>query len=161
MTRPTNYEMMVKQLTELLAGESDPIVNMANASALLFVGMDDVNWAGFYRLVNNQLVLGPFQGRPACMRIEIGKGVCGTVAKTKIPLLVEDVNEFPGHIACDPTSRSELALPIKKDGEFLGVLDLDSPTPGRFKDEDRTGLERILQVFVQATNFDACHGVFR
>ena len=152
MTKPTDYETMCEQLTALLESETDPIINMANTSALLFVGMEDVNWAGFYRLIGGQLVLGPFQGRPACTRIDIGRGVCGTVAKTGVPILVEDVKEFPGHIACDPTSRSELVVPIKKGDRLFGVLDLDSPTPGRFKDEDRTGIEKIIQAFINATN---------
>lgn len=149
----TNYETMMEQLTALLECETDPIVNMANTSALLFVGMEDVNWVGFYRLIQGQLVLGPFQGRPACTRIEIGRGVCGTAAKSRIPLLVENVAEFAGHISCDPRSQSEMAIPVVKDRQLLGVLDLDSPTPGRFKDTDRTGIERLVRVFVEATHF--------
>ncbi|MGD9126747.1 MAG: GAF domain-containing protein [Planctomycetia bacterium] len=151
--KPTDYEALCEQLAALLEGETDPIVNMANTSALLFVSLDDVNWAGFYRLIDDQLVLGPFQGRPACTRIKIGKGVCGTAAKARIPLLVEDVEEFPGHIACDPHSKSELAVPIIKGGQLSGVLDLDSPTLGRFHDADRIGIEKVIQVFLNATVF--------
>jgi len=124
-------------------GERDAIANMANVSALLWELLPDLNWAGFYRMVDGELVLGPFQGRAACIRIALGKGVCGTAASTGETQVVEDVHAFPGHIACDAASASELVVPLVVDGRVIGVLDLDSPTPGRFDADDAAGAERL------------------
>ncbi|MDB5715078.1 MAG: hypothetical protein JWO15_2475 [Sphingomonadales bacterium] len=124
-------------------GEPDAIANMANASALLFEYLSDVNWAGIYRLVDGELVLGPFQGKAACIRIALGAGVCGTAAATRTTQLVEDVHAFPGHIACDAASRSELVVPLIRDGELLGVIDLDSPVVARFDAVDAAGCEGV------------------
>src|SRR5918997_2226428 len=126
------YCQLIEAADALTAGEPDAIANMANVAALLWETLPDLNWAGFYRNVEGELVLGPFQGRPACIRIPFGKGVCGTAAATLEPQCVADVHAFPGHIACDAASRSELVVPIVYDGALLGVLDLDSPTPARF-----------------------------
>ena len=125
------------------AGEPDVIANMANVSAILFHGLPDLNWAGFYRMVEGELVLGPFQGKAACIRIALGKGVCGTAASTGETQLVEDVHAFPGHIACDADSRSELVVPLLHEGQVIGVIDLDSPTPARFDVEDARGCEAL------------------
>ena len=124
-------------------GERDAIANMANVAALLWELLPDLNWAGFYRMVDGELVLGPFQGRAACIRIALGKGVCGTAAATGETQVVEDVHAFPGHIACDAASASELVVPLVVGGRVIGVLDLDSPTPGRFDAEDAAGAERL------------------
>ena len=145
------YAELEKQLRALLHGETDFIANCANTAALLWHSLPDLNWAGFYRLAGDELVLGPFQGKPACVRIRLGKGVCGTAAAERRTLLVPDVREFPGHIACDAASRSEVVVPLVKDGQSLGVLDLDSPTVNRFDAADRTGLERLAAVLVNAT----------
>ncbi len=123
----------------LTEGEVDAVANMANVAALLFDSLPELNWAGFYRNVGGELVLGPFQGRAACIRIPFGKGVCGAAAATLEAQLVEDVEEFPGHIACDSVSRSELVVPLVHGGELIGVIDLDSPEIGRFDEEDRAG----------------------
>lgn len=123
------YRDLARQLTALVAGEPDPIANAANTAALIYYGLPNLNWAGFYFRNGAELVLGPFQGKPACVRIPVGKGVCGTAAARGKPLLVPEVHEFPGHIACDPDSRSELVIPLVEDGGVLGVLDLDSPLP--------------------------------
>ena len=123
----------------LTGGEPDPVANMANVAALLFEALPEVNWAGFYRNLGGELVLGPFQGRAACIRIAFGKGVCGTAAARLEPQLVDDVEAFPGHIACDSASRSELVVPLVHDGELIGVIDLDSPRPARFDSEDLAG----------------------
>ncbi len=125
------------------AGENDAIANMANVAAVLFHGLPDLNWAGFYRLVDDELVLGPFQGRAACIRIAIGKGVCGSAALAGVTRLVEDVHAFAGHIACDAASRSELVVPIVHDGRVTGVIDLDSPVLARFDAEDAAGCEAL------------------
>jgi L-methionine (R)-S-oxide reductase len=129
----------------LTAGEADPIANMANVAALLWEALPDLNWAGFYRAVEGELVLGPFQGRPACIRIPFGKGVCGAAAATLEPQCVADVEAFPGHIACDAASRAELVVPILAGDRLVGVLDLDSPTPARFDDEDAAGCVKLIQ----------------
>jgi len=142
------YEDLRAQLTGLLEGEHDMIANAANTAALLYHALPDVNWAGFYLLQGEELVLGPFQGKPACVRIPIGKGVCGTAAERLQSVVVPDVNEFPGHIACDTASRSELVVPLLRNGKLLGVLDLDSPLPGRFDETDRTGCERLAAIFL-------------
>jgi len=133
------YRDLVSALEGVTAGEPDPIANMANAAALIWETLPDLNWAGFYRNVNGELVLGPFQGRAACIRIPFGKGVCGAAAETLSVQRVEDVHAFPGHIACDAASASELVVPIVRDGKLFAVLDLDSPTRGRFTEEDEAG----------------------
>ncbi len=142
----TFYESLARQLEALLGDEPDQIANLANAASLFWHTIPDLNWAGFYLLRDDVLVLGPFQGKPACVRIEVGKGVCGTAVATESPIVVEDVHQFPGHIACDADSRSELVVPIRAGGRVIGVLDLDSPTPGRFTAADRVGCERLVQV---------------
>ena len=139
--KPELYRDLLAALDALTAGEPDAVANMANAAALLWQYLPDLNWAGFYRLVDGELVLGPFQGKAACIRIAIGKGVCGTAAATRKTQLVEDVHAFPGHIACDAASRSELVVPLVAGGRLLGVLDLDSPLPARFDAEDARGCE--------------------
>jgi GAF domain-containing protein len=142
------YRDLAAQLAALLAGEADLIANAANTAALIFHGLPDVNWAGFYFRKGAELVLGPFQGRPACVRIPIGKGVCGTSAARAAAVLVPDVRDFPGHIACDPDSRSELVVPLIEGGVVLGVLDLDSPLLARFDQTDREGCERLVALFL-------------
>jgi GAF domain-containing protein len=137
------YRDLRAALDSLTADEPDAIANMANAAALIWEYLPDLNWAGFYRLVEDELVLGPFQGKAACIRIALGKGVCGTAAATRETQLVVDVDAFPGHIACDSASRSELVVPIVRDGTPIGVLDLDSPLPGRFDREDAAGCEAL------------------
>jgi len=138
------YRDLLSALDGLTAGEPDPIANMANAAALLWEYLPDLNWAGFYRNIGGELVLGPFQGKAACIRIAFGSGVCGTAAATRQTQLVEDVHAFPGHIACDAASASEIVVPIIVDGELLGVLDLDSPNRARFDTEDQIGCEAII-----------------
>jgi GAF domain-containing protein len=128
----------------LIAGERDWIANLANSAALLYHSLPDLNWAGFYLLKEGELVVGPFQGKPACVRIALGKGVCGTAAERRTTQLVRDVHEFPGHIACDAASNSEIVVPMIRNGELLGVLDLDSPKLARFDEQDREGLERFV-----------------
>ncbi|ONF97665.1 GAF domain-containing protein [Sphingomonas jeddahensis] len=137
------YRDILSALDALTADEPDAVANMANAAALLWQYLPDLNWSGFYRLVADELVLGPFQGKPACIRIAIGSGVCGTAAQTRETQLVADVHAFPGHIACDAASASELVVPIVHDGRLIGVLDLDSPRPGRFDADDARGCEAI------------------
>lgn len=151
VTKPQLYEELAGQLRSLLAGESDPVANAANCAALLFHGLPDLNWAGFYFHRNGELVLGPFQGRTACVRIAVGKGVCGTAAKTRVTQVVEDVHRFPGHIACDADSRSEIVVPLVVGIDLIGVLDLDSPQRSRFDDEDRRGLETLADIFMEST----------
>jgi L-methionine (R)-S-oxide reductase len=146
------YRELAGQLGALLEGERDPIANAANTAALLFQMMPDINWAGFYFLHDGkELVLGPFQGLPACVRIPVGRGVCGTAVAQKHSILVEDVHAFPGHIACDAASRSELVVPLIGNGRILGVLDLDSPTAGRFDAEDQAGVEHLAAIYVAAS----------
>ena len=146
-TDPEFYPRLVSQARALLTGESDEIANAANISSLLFNALPDINWAGFYFLRQSQLVLGPFQGLPACVRIRMGQGVCGTAAGTGQTQLVPDVHAFPGHIACDAASRSEIVVPLFRDGQGMGVLDVDSPSPGRFTDRDQAGLESLARLF--------------
>jgi L-methionine (R)-S-oxide reductase len=148
------YTSLQSQLGSLLETENDFIANAANFSALLYHSLPDLNWAGFYLVKDNQLVLGPFQGKPACVRIEIGKGVCGTAANLRETVVVEDVNQFPGHIACDSESNSEIVVPLIKDVDLIGVLDLDSPLRGRFDDEDARGLNGLVSVFLQSTRLE-------
>lgn len=140
------YRDLAAALDALTADESDPIANMANMAALLWEYLPDLNWAGFYRLVDGELVLGPFQGKVACIRIPVGKGVCGTAAETLETQLVEDVHAFPGHIACDAASQSELVVPIVYQGQLLGVLDLDSPLPARFDAGDAAGCSALVRM---------------
>ncbi|WP_028966631.1 GAF domain-containing protein [Sphingomonas phyllosphaerae] len=140
------YRELLGALDALTAGEQDGIANMANAAALIAQYLPDLNWSGFYRLVAGELVLGPFQGKAACIRILLGKGVCGTAAAERRTQLVADVHAFPGHIACDAASRSELVVPIVRDGALLGVLDLDSPSPARFDEEDARGCEALMEL---------------
>lgn len=143
--KPSLYRELAQAADALTAGEPDAIANMANVAALLWEALPDLNWAGFYRNIGGELVLGPFQGRPACIRIPFGKGVCGTAAATGEVQRVDDVDAFPGHIACDSASRSELVVPILVDGVLIGVLDLDSPSPRRFDEEDAAGCVSLIQ----------------
>jgi L-methionine (R)-S-oxide reductase len=143
------YKTLVEQLRSLIGSESDRIANLANAGALIFQSLSDVNWAGFYLLKGDQLVVGPFQGKVACVRIGMGKGVCGTAAQERRTVIVPDVHQFPGHIACDSASRSEIVVPLIRDGELIGVLDIDSPSLSRFDDEDAAGLEEVAKVLAE------------
>src|SRR5215813_2928735 len=147
-SKPDIYRDLAKELAALLAGEPNRIANAANMAALLYHGLPDLNWAGFYFRQGDELVLGPFQGKPACVRIPLGTGVCGTAASAGATVLVPDVHDFPGHIACDPASRSELVVPLIEAGEVSGVLDLDSPLVGRFDELDQAGCERLMALFV-------------
>jgi len=140
---PTMYRDLESALQGLVAGETDAVANMANAAALIWETLPDVNWVGFYRNVGGELVLGPFQGRPACIRIKFGEGVCGVAAETRQVQRIEDVHAFPGHIACDSASNSEIVVPLIRDGELLGVLDIDSPKTARFSEEDEAGCLRL------------------
>lgn len=142
----TDYALIIKQAEALAEGSKWDITLYANISALLFESLTDINWAGFYLIRNGELQLGPFQGKPACTRIPIGKGVCGTAVKEKCIQRVADVHAFPGHIACDSASASEIVLPICHDGEIIGVLDIDSPVTGRFSSDDEEGLKQIVRV---------------
>lgn len=144
------YPMLISQLSALVEGIPHPMANLANASALLKEALEDVNWAGFYLIQGEKLVLGPFQGRPACIEIPVGKGVCGSAVAQNRALLVEDVHQFAGHIACDSTSRSEIVLPFYKNGAIAGVLDIDSPIPARFDEEDLAGLEQFVRLLERA-----------
>ncbi|MEH7303108.1 GAF domain-containing protein [Neobacillus drentensis] len=147
--REENYELVKKQLQALLHDEKNQVANLSNASALLNQFLDRVNWVGFYLLdTNDELVLGPFQGLPACIRIPLGKGVCGTAALKKETLLVEDVNQFPGHIACDAASQSEIVVPLLKGEQLIGVLDIDSPELNRFDKLDQQKLEEFVEILV-------------
>jgi L-methionine (R)-S-oxide reductase len=146
------YALMCAQLEALLAGERDFVANAAQLSAFLFSEMPDLNWAGFYLNRQEELVLGPFQGKVACVRIPFSKGVCGAAAQTRCSQRVEDVHAFPGHIACDSASNSELVVPLVKEGQLIGVLDLDSPKVGRFTEQDQAGVERLVRIFLQATD---------
>jgi len=147
-----NYPLLLRQLEGLLSMETDPVANMANMAAVLFNGLENLNWAGFYVLRGDTLVLGPFQGKPACVRIPLGKGVCGTAAQTGQTQLVKNVHEFKGHIACDSASNSEIVVPIFKDGHVWGVLDIDSPVLARFSQTDTCYLERTVRLFETKTN---------
>ncbi|RXT56465.1 hypothetical protein B6S44_05185 [Bosea sp. Tri-44] len=150
--KPGFYRELVQQLEGLLHGEHDAIANAANLSALLYDAMPTLNWAGFYLMRDGELVLGPFQGKPACVRIPVGRGVCGTAVARRETMLVEDVHAFPGHIACDAASRSELVVPLIRDGEVIGVIDLDSPEPGRFDADDQAGIEAIASLYLEASD---------
>jgi GAF domain-containing protein len=144
------YQELAEQAEHLMAGEVDRIANAANLSALLFYSLRDLNWAGFYFWDGQELVVGPFQGKPACVRIALGKGVCGTAAATRQTQVVEDVHAFPGHIACDSASNSEIVVPLYDGDRLIGVLDIDSPVFKRFAEVDRIGLERIAALYVEA-----------
>ncbi|MEG2186439.1 MAG: GAF domain-containing protein [Clostridia bacterium] len=146
------YRLLYAQLCALMENEPEPLPNMANMSALLFYALPDVNWVGFYLFKNDELLLGPFQGKPACIRIPMGRGVCGTAAATKKPQLVPDVHAFAGHIACDAQSMSELVIPLVHEGRLLGVLDADSPIPARFDEEDLAGLTALAAQLI-----NGCH----
>ena len=146
------YRDLAAQLTGLLGDERDRIANAANMSAFLFMTVPDLNWAGFYFMQNGELIVGPFQGKPACVRIAVGEGVCGAAVAERRTILVEDVHAFPGHIACDAGSESELVVPLVKNGEIIGVLDLDSPRLARFDAEDQAGMEKLGAIFVAGSD---------
>ena len=146
------YLSLAEQLRSLLEGERDFIANAANFASLLYHSLPDLNWTGFYLLKGRELVLGPFQGKPACVRIAIGKGVCGTAAEQRQTILVDNVHEFPGHIACDSASNSEIVVPLIKHERLIGVLDLDSPSFARFDNEDARGLNELAEILVQASS---------
>jgi len=153
--KPEFYRELAAQLEALLAGERDPIANAANTAALLFQMLPRLNWSGFYFMRGGELVLGPFQGKPACVRIPVGRGVCGAAVARAQSMLVEDVHAFPGHIACDADSRSELVVPLVRGGRVLGVIDLDSPEPARFDAADQAGIERIAAIYLAASAAEA------
>ena len=146
------YTLLDQQLAALFAGERDFVANAANASSLLFHLLPQINWTGFYLLKNDELVLGPFQGKPACVRIPLGKGVCGTAASRREPVVVPNVHEFPGHIACDAASNAEIVIPLLAKNRLLGVLDLDSPVAGRFDDHDLAGLQRVVDRLLHSSD---------
>lgn len=146
------YELLAAQLEALLADERDFVANAAQFAAFLFHELDDLNWAGFYLNKGEQLVLGPFQGKVACVRIPFGRGVCGAAASSRQSQRVDDVHAFPGHIACDSASNSELVVPLVKDGRLIGVLDLDSPSAARFSPDDQAGVERLVAIFLRLTD---------
>ena len=150
-SKPDQYAQLLEQARGLVHGERDRIANAANLSALVYHALPDLNWVGFYFFDGTELVVGPFQGLPACVRIPLDKGVCGAAARDRTTQRVEDVHAFPGHIACDSASRSELVVPLVRDGALLGVFDLDSPLPARFDVEDQRGLEAIARVFLEAS----------
>jgi L-methionine (R)-S-oxide reductase len=152
--KPADYAQLAAELAGLLSGERDPIANAANTAALIFDALPDINWAGFYFLNFDELVVGPFQGKPACTRIALGRGVCGTAAAERRTIIVPDVHEFPGHIACDAASRSEIVIPLLVGERVLGVLDIDSPRIARFDALDEQGLEQLAAVFLAALPAD-------
>lgn len=154
LSKTGTYREIGVQLSGLFSGERDGLANTANMCALLYQMLPDVNWVGFYFLRGGELVLGPFQGKVACVRIPLGRGVCGTAAARRKTLVVPDVNEFPGHIACDASSRSEIVVPLLQDGHLVGVLDLDSPDLSRFDHEDREGLEAAASLLLQSSGLD-------
>lgn len=148
-TLTEQYKQLSKQLDALLDGEKDVIANLSNASALLNSYLTNINWVGFYLMKDNELVLGPFQGLPACVRIPVGRGVCGTTVSKQQTIVVDDVHAFPGHIACDAASKSEIVIPLIKNGTVIGVLDIDSPINARFSTEDQAGLEKFVAVLLK------------
>jgi L-methionine (R)-S-oxide reductase len=154
-TKAGLHSELLSQARALVAGERDATANAANLAALVFHTLPDLNWAGFYWMREGELVLGPFQGKPACVRIALGKGVCGTAARDKRTVVVEDVNQFPGHIACDSASMSEVVVPLVRDGKVIGVLDLDSPLPRRFDAADARALEELAAVYLEASDTGA------
>ncbi|MBQ1235723.1 MAG: GAF domain-containing protein [Oscillospiraceae bacterium] len=145
----TDYSALNKELSALISGVPHPIANMANAASLLYNSLEDLNWAGFYLMENGILVLGPFMGKPACIEIPVGKGVCGIAVAENRSQLVYDIHQFPGHIACDSASNSEIVIPLRKDGEIIGVLDIDSPSIGRFSEADKLCLEEFAKILEQ------------
>jgi GAF domain-containing protein len=151
LSKAAFYSSLHKQAAALIEGEPDMIANLANISSLLWMSLEHINWAGFYLLKQGELVLGPFQGKPACVRIALGKGVCGTAAEHRHTVIVADVDQFPGHIACDSASRSEIVVPILYGDHLVGVLDIDSPIYSRFDDDDKYGLERLVEILVEET----------
>jgi GAF domain-containing protein len=154
-SKPEFYRELAGQLQALFDGETDPIANAANTSALIYQMLPELNWAGFYFLQSDdELVLGPFQGKPACVRIAVGRGVCGTAIEKERSILVEDVHAFPGHIACDAASRSELVVPLFRDGHVFGVIDLDSPLASRFDGDDQAGIEALAAIYAAACDWD-------
>lgn len=150
--KDTNYSMVTKQLASLIEDENNLIAILSNTSALLNDALDQINWVGFYLIEDNELILGPFQGHPACVHIAIGKGVCGTAVSKDATQRVSDVNQFPGHIACDANSKSEIVIPIHVDNKIIGVLDIDAPIKDRFSKEDQSGLEEIIQILENQLN---------
>ena len=155
LSRKELYRQLSGQLRALLEGETDFIANAANFASLLYHSLPDVNWVGFYLLKGDELVLGPFQGKPACVRIAIGTGVCGVAAEQRQTILVDDVHEFPGHIACDSASNSEIVVPLVVAGKLIGVLDLDSPSRTRFDDDDASGLNELTKIFLECADLSA------
>ncbi len=155
------YERLIKIVPSLLEGERNFITNAANFSAIVYNEIPDLNWVGFYVYNGNELVLGPFQGKTACVRIKMGNGVCGSVAKELKTLVVNDVDNFPGHIACDSSSRSEIVIPIIKNGEIYAVFDVDSPIMNRFSDEDKINLELMLESFIKNTDLQDLKEIFK
>ena len=151
-SKPELYDQLAAQLSSLLAGERDLVANAANFSSFIFYALPDLNWAGFYFAKDGELVLGPFQGQPACVRIKIGQGVCGAGAAKCDTVIVANVHEFPGHIACDSASNSEIVVPLMKDGRMIGVLDLDSPKLSRFDREDAAGLEQLVKILLSSVS---------
>ena len=150
------YEVLLSQASALMDGITHPIANLANVSALLFQGLRDVNWCGFYLMDDGALMLGPFCGLPACIRIPLGRGVCGCAAQADTIQCVYDVHQFPGHIACDGASNSEIVIPIHSDGKVIGVLDIDSPTIGRFDEVDQKNLEKLIHMIESGCDFTRC-----
>ncbi|HEY3173915.1 MAG TPA: GAF domain-containing protein [Thermoanaerobaculia bacterium] len=148
LPKAASYEELTRSLVALVEGETDALANVANAVSLLAHSLDRINWCGFYVLRGEDLVLGPFQGKPACVRIPVGKGVCGEAAAQRQTIVVPDVSRFPGHITCDPASRSEIAVPVVEEDVLRGVLDVDSPEAGRFDEEDRAGLEKYVGILI-------------
>ena len=149
----TNYGLLLAQLEALTKDVPHPVANLANAAALLWDALDDINWAGFYLMEGDILVLGPFQGKHACIEIPVGRGVCGTAVAENATQLVPDVHQFPGHIACDSASNSEIVLPIRQDGRIVGVLDIDSPLLARFDEEDKEGLKKLVEILEETCKF--------
>ncbi len=149
----TDYKLLAAQIKSLAEDEPNYIPVMSNASALLYENMEDLNWAGFYIMNKGSLMLGPFQGKVACIRIELGKGVCGTAAQSNETQLVKDVHQFPGHIACDSASNSEIVVPIHSEGKVVAVLDIDSPSLGRFDEADKEGLEQFVKALEETVDF--------
>ena len=154
----TDYELMVEQAEQIISAEPHYVAALSNISALLFESMDRINWAGFYLMDRGSLLVGPFQGKTACIRIEIGKGVCGTAVKENHIQRVADVHSFPGHIACDSASRSEIVLPLRSNGRIAGVLDIDSPDPDRFSEADEKGLEVLAEKIGEKVDFTGLRG---
>ena len=151
--KPLFYIDLAQSLRNLLGEERDPIANMANMASLLYFSLPSINWSGFYIYDGQELVLGPFHGKPACVRIQMGKGVCGTSAFKRETLMIENVHEFPGHIACDADSKSEIVIPLIKDDIIIGVLDIDSPIYARFDEDDKHGLQQLIEILQFATDF--------